>query len=251
MSAMGMAAALNADQPEKIGTEKRVPLKTEEWQYHLLPFMKWFIVALTAAFFAFSAVDLDQVNDFIEAADQDHPHDVSKDKTASNSTMQPASVSEIPPVLMTQEEYFKIRLLGLETELVDKRFHLESAVLMSRIVVKQLSFITGIVMALLGALFILGKLSELPSKVEGGTAQWHVGINSASPGLILSFFGTVLLVISLSSEINLDTREHAVYVSRADYIPAASTIGEMNRKPDAGKSKQRQHIPRLTSQQVP
>jgi hypothetical protein len=145
----------------------------EAWQYHLLPFMKWFIVALTAAFFVFSAVDLDQVNDFIEAADQDqHPHDVAKDdKTASNSgqstsTTQPVSVSEIPPVLMTGEEYFRLRLLALETDLVDKRFHLESAVLMSRIVVKQLSSITGIVMALLGALFILGKLSELPSKVE-------------------------------------------------------------------------------------
>jgi hypothetical protein len=122
---------------------------------------------------------------------------------------------------------------------------------MSRIVVKQLSFITGIVMALLGALFILGKVSELSSKVEGGTAQWHIGINSASPGLILSFFGTVLLVISLSSEINLSTRERAVYVNPADSISAASLVGEPNQKPGDSKSKHWQRVAGVTSQTLP
>jgi hypothetical protein len=50
-------------------------------------------------------------------------------------------------------------------------------------------------------------------------------------------------VISLSSEINLSTREHAVYVNRAGDIPAASAVGEMNRKPDVGKTEPWQRVP--------
>ncbi|HEY2914476.1 MAG TPA: hypothetical protein VGK21_14025 [Candidatus Angelobacter sp.] len=169
------------------------------WQNRLLPFMTRFIVFVSVAFFALSIVNLVQINGFVRG---EHEGDIRGQIEKIAPEAKARNVDE-----MTQQT-----LLILEADLVDKRYHQASALLMSRIWTRQLAFMTGMILAFLGAVFILGKMSEPPANVSGEGAGWKLGITSTSPGLILSFFGTVLLVVSLFVQTTIDVRDGSVYV---------------------------------------
>ena len=123
-------------------------------------------------------------------------------------------------------------LLLLEADALDKRYHQAGGLLMSRIWSRQLAFITGMVMAFVGSAFILGRLSEDPTDISGGAGEWKVAITSASPGIILSFFGTVVIVASLFVRATLDVNDGPAYVQAlhpgTTYI--AAPPGDANKK---------------------
>jgi hypothetical protein len=172
------------------------------WQRKLLPFMVAFMVALAVAFFAMSIYDVLQVKD---AVFMEHGENI-------RAIMQ-SRVAARPGENRTVAESTQEALLLLESDALDKRYHQASALLMSRIWTKHLSFLTGMVLALLGATFILGKLSESTSNISGSGAGWKAEISSASPGIILAFFGTVLLSISLVVQPPIAVDDKPVYVS--------------------------------------
>jgi len=203
--------------PSKEEPSKAPPQEHElvKWQRQLLPLMTRFIIALAAVFFCFSAVHLYQVSQFIET---EHGHDIRAEieNEVSKPAGQPAST----------EEVLQNSLLLLEADALDKRYHQASALLLSRIWSRQLAFITGMVMAFLGAVFILGKMSESTSTITGEGSQWKVGISSASPGIILSFFGTFLLITTLLIRTTLDVSDGPAYVTalRRAAAPSGQTV---------------------------
>jgi hypothetical protein len=172
-----------------------------KWQRKLLPLMTRFLIALAILFFVFSAFHLYQVSTFIET---EHGNDIRAQIQAQidKSGQAPSG-----------EEVLQNSLLLLEADTLDKRYHQASALLLSRIWSRQLAFITGMVMAFLGSVFILGKLSEATSTITGEGSQWKVGISSASPGIILSFFGTILLVATLVVRTTLDLSDGPAYIT--------------------------------------
>lgn len=181
------------------------------WQNRLLPFMTRFIVFVSVAFFVLSIVNLVQVNNFVRG---EHEGDIRGQIQKIAPVEKAANIAE-----MTQQA-----LLVLEADIVDKRYHQASALLMSRIWTRQLAFMTGMILAFLGAVFILGKMNEPPANVTGEGAGWKLGITSTSPGLILSFFGTVLLIVSLFVQTTIDVRDGSVYVpSKASGVQNSTT----------------------------
>lgn len=191
--------------------EERPPASREllAWQRRLLPFMTYFIVMMAAAFFVFSGLHVYQVTRFIQA---EHGDDIRT--LIQNEVNRPTGHG------LTQEEATEHALLLLEADALDKRYHQAGGLLISRIWSRQLAFITGMVMAFVGAVFILGKLSEDTSHISGGTAEWKVAISSASPGIILSLFGTVVLVSSLFVKASLDVSDGPAYISTVRVTPA-------------------------------
>ena len=181
------------------------------WQRRLLPFMTGFVVAMAVAFFAFSAVHLYRVTAFIEA---EHGPDI-RQQVEAELTKSAQGVDG--------PDAFQRSLLLLEADTVDKRYHQASALLMSRIWSRQLAFITGMVMAFLGSVFILGKMSEAPSNLAGEGGGWKVAISSASPGIILSTFGTLILIASMTVTSTLDVADGPVYVGTARRIIEAAS----------------------------
>src|ERR1700704_5402515 len=137
------------------------------WQNRLLPFMTRFIVFVSVAFFVLSIVNLVQINDFVRG---EHEGDIRGQIEKIAPDAKARNIDE-----MTQQS-----LLILEADLVDKRYHQASALLMSRIWTRQLAFMTGMIMAFLGAIFILGKLSEGRSTISGGASDWQTSISSSS-----------------------------------------------------------------------
>jgi hypothetical protein len=195
---------LAANPPNAEGTvaqPKAVDRELARWQRRLLPFMTGFIVVMAALFFIFSGLHLYQVSNFIETEHGQNIRDLVQ-----------AEISKPTSNQLTSDDITQHALLLLEADTLDKRYHEASALLMSRIWSRQLAFITGMVMAFLGAVFILGKLSETTSQISGGAGDWKVAITSASPGIILSVLGTVLLISSLYVRASLDVNDGPAYV---------------------------------------
>jgi len=183
-----------------------------QWQRRLLPFMSRFIVSMAAVFFVFSGIHIYQVTRFIQTEDGPDIRKLIHDEIA-RSTGQP-----ITPAEVTEHS-----VLLLEADALDRRYHQAGGLLMSRIWSRQLAFITGMVMAFVGAVFILGKLSESTTEASGGAGEWKVAISSASPGIILSFFGTVLLTSSLFVRATLDVSDGPAYINAVHFSSQSST----------------------------
>jgi hypothetical protein len=66
---------------------------------------------------------------------------------------------------------------------------------MSRLWTTYLGFVTGMIFALVGAMFVLGKLESDPSelKTKVGTAL-DTSFKSASPGLVLAVLGVIAYI---------------------------------------------------------
>jgi hypothetical protein len=184
----------------------------DQWQRRLLPFMIRFIVLMAVAFFVFSGIHVYQVTRFIQTEDGENIRNLIQ-KEIARSTGQAVTPAEV-----TQHS-----LLLLEADALDRRYHQAGGLLMSRIWSRQLAFITGMVLAFVGAVFILGKLSESTTEASGGAGEWKVAISSASPGIILCFFGTVLLVASLFVSAKLDVSDGPAYINAVHFSSQTST----------------------------
>jgi hypothetical protein len=196
-------AAASPKEEEAFAAARPADRELVRWQRRLLPFMTGFVVVMAAVFFIFSGLHLYQVTAFIET---EHGQNI--------RALIESEIAKPTSGKLTSDDVTQHALLLLEADTLDKRYHQAGALLMSRIWSRQLAFITGMVMAFLGAVFILGKLSESASQISGGGAEWKVAITSASPGIILSLLGTVLLVSSLYVRASLDITDGPVYVNR-------------------------------------
>lgn len=197
--------------------------ETIVWQRGLLPFMTHFVVTMAVAFFLFSGFHVYQVTRYIQ-----------EDQRQSMLSAVQAEISRPLATPLTATDLSNNALILLEADTLDKRYHQAGGMLMSRIWSRQLTFITGMVLAFVGAVFILGKLSETLSQFSGETAHIKLALTSASPGLILSFLGTSLIMASLFVASNLDVADGAAYVNRlqpAQQPKAAQALGESDAAP--------------------
>jgi hypothetical protein len=212
---MNPISALATPPNERPAVQDHAVLDLIRWQRRMLPFMTVFVVATATAFFCFSGVLLYEVTTFIEA---DSGQDI---RLSIQSEIAKTGTAAVSPEDVTDQS-----LLLLEADALSKRYREANALLLSRIWSRQLAFITGMVLAFVGAVFILGKLSESASQISGGAKGWQVGISSASPGIILSFFGTILLVSALYSQATLDVSDGPAYVNilrQRSHVTGSST----------------------------
>lgn len=172
------------------------------WQRKLLPFITRFIAGLAVLCFGLSVFDMVQASGFLKP---DHGTDI------RNQLQQHMLKNAGLP--LTPDQIADQAVVLLEADALDKRYHQAGALLMSRIFTKHLAFITGMVMSFLGSLFILGKISEAATNVTGEAASWKTGISSSSPGIILAFFGTVLIAISLIIQSGIEVLDTPVYLN--------------------------------------
>jgi hypothetical protein len=183
-----------------------------KWQRALLPVMTVFVILLAALFFYFSTTALRGVGQFIQGEHGELREEIKGVIGQAKDIGKP-------------DDVIRRGLLILEADALDRRYHQASALLMSRIWAKHLAFMTGMIMAFLGAIFILGKLSEAPSAVSGGSSQWTLSITSASPGILLAFFGTTLVAMSILIQGNIDVKDGPAYLRSVIVQNAAQNSG--------------------------
>jgi len=81
--------------------------------------------------------------------------------------------------------------------------------------------LTGVILAVVGAGFILGKIREKPTEITGKTEMWHFTIASTSPGLIMVTLGTVLMVSAILTHHEIGVVDRPLYLGTLDSIVVA------------------------------
>jgi hypothetical protein len=110
-------------------------------------------------------------------------------------------------------------LYALEKFTLSNRYYHAQLLVRSRMLTLNLSFLTGITLAFIGAIFILGKFSETPTDLSAGSDKISLKILSGSPGIMLSVLGVILICFSISSKSTIDVTDAPLYIE-------SGTLGE-------------------------
>ena len=107
-----------------------------------------------------------------------------------------------------------ITLARMEEKSLDRRYSQGGLLLASRIFTKYLGFFTGMIMAIVGAVFIIGKLQENSSDIEGAVGeQMKLKIVSSSPGIIFGVLGTVLMLSSILQHAEIELKDQPLFLN--------------------------------------
>lgn len=120
-------------------------------------------------------------------------------------------------------------LLTLEQQSIQQRFHLAQVILMSRLWTIYLGFLTGMILALVGAAFILGKLRGTMSELSGKAGGGELTFKSASPGLIMTVLGTALMITTILTPQKISVKEGPLYVGSMQLQREAMFSGVLGR----------------------
>lgn len=186
------------------------------WQKRLLPLMVGLLVSLTAFFFIASFVQLYYLQTRIEQAPRLDLSPAMTQLDALARDMQDGKAGN-QAAISSQLEYARWKTLALlEANALQRRYHHAGVLLISRIWTRYLGFVTGTILAMVGAAFILGKLQEASSNLgaEGG-GLWKVSLTTASPGLVLATLGTALMLATLATNMDLQVSDGPVYLRDA------------------------------------
>jgi hypothetical protein len=167
--------------------ENTEPVQIERWQKKLLPTIIRIIIYLTIFFFIASLGQLIYLQTRIEKAPE-----IDKNWINRNT--------------------YNSQLYYLEYLTVQNRYHQGNTSLMSRIWLQYLGFITGMILAIIGAIFILGKLREPETKIDLDASQVKFSILSSSPGLVMVFLGTFIMITTIVVHNEIEIKDSGVYV---------------------------------------
>jgi hypothetical protein len=124
-------------------------------------------------------------------------------------------------------------LASLDAALLERRYHQANVFLMGRLWTSYLGFVTGMILALVGAVFILGKLREEPTEAAAKAALGEGTLRTSSPGIVLAALGVVLMITTIVTNHPIQTADAPVYVGATSTKPA---IGGAPRQDSAGSS---------------
>jgi hypothetical protein len=184
--------------PQAIDAEQR-------WQLRLLPLMSRMIVGLTIFFFAASMAQLYYLDTRIERVPVP---DLARLGIAPDA----AHAAALSPELRV--------LASLDASLLERRYHQANVFLMGRLWTSYLGFVTGMILALVGAVFILGKLREDPTEVSGKGAGGEGTLRTSSPGIVLAALGVVLMITTIVTNHPIQTADSPVYIGATSAKPS-------------------------------
>jgi len=194
-------------QPRAREKEKRTTrggFRETKWQKKLLPFMIVVLSIVMLFFFTASAWQLYYLHQRIERSPE-----LDLNPTLALLDSNPKGASERDKLEVGRWKTLTI----LEGNALQRRYHQANVLLMSRIWTGYLGFVTGMILALVGATFILGKLRESESQVDAGSALWKLSITTASPGLVLALLGTILMITTMVTHYEIKVDDGQLYTA--------------------------------------
>jgi hypothetical protein len=207
-------------------------LKTSiaNWQQKLLPLMASMLVA--AALF-FAAVSVFEYSDFKNRVAPPAP-DLSKIFDRFEQT-------EEAKTTVNRFDYLQWKsLVFLEQGMISHRYAQVNATILARVWTRLMGFTTGMLLAIVGSAFILGKLREQPTELRQETEALKFSLATSSPGIVLAVLGSFLMSITLLTKFDIDVRDVPVYISartQSGEFPDPSRLliaPEKKTVPDAG-----------------
>ena len=173
----------------------------ERWRNRLLPAMRGGLVVMAAFFFAASLVQY---------------HLLYRDLRGMGPRTQvalEALENTIPQTQRTSVDFLQWKtLVLLEQDAMTMRYQQIKATLLLRTWTRYTGFLVGMVLALVGAFFILGRLREETSQLSGESGGFKFALVTSSPGVILAVLGTILMVVTLVVKFDFSVQDRPVYL---------------------------------------
>lgn len=174
--------------------------REEDWRDRLLPLMALVLVASGLVFVAFSFFELRDFYARVEHA----PFDLSEDFAAFEERAAPGEADSL--------DYLRFTTMArLEADALQRRYHQATTTMLARVWTRQLGFLTGMILALVGAAFVLGRLRDPGSTLSGEASGVKGAIATSSPGLVLAALGAGLMAITLTVPFGVETFDRTVY----------------------------------------
>lgn len=140
----------------------------------------------------------------------------------------PADVRSMLDQLLESDPELAARV-ALEENQMSKRYHQGAVALVARTWVTYLGFMTGMLLALVGAALVVGRYREPTLSAEAKMVQVGMTLRGSSPGLILAVLGTVLMMSPLALQFGIKVGDKSNYFDtvwpRADKPRAADNNG--------------------------
>jgi hypothetical protein len=179
------------------------PQATGKWQERLLPMMTGVLIGLTAFFFIASFIQMSYLHWNIMQYPAINLESVTQNNLAASAS--------------TYDEQLEARqleiLARMEAYVIERRYHHANVMIMSGVWIRYLGFVTGMILALVGASFVLGKMREQVSEVEGKTSGFGFALRSTSPGIILVVLGVMLMFATIVDKDQYEVQDASVYLN--------------------------------------
>lgn len=188
--------------PDRATTAEDV---VERWRGRLLPFMMLMLVLGSVFFGVVSVVQVRELD---------------------KQLVEEAKLVAVPPrpeiLPATEASYAYDVTVALEQGVIARRYHFALGMIRVRLWTRMLGFSAGMVLAMVGAAFVLGRLQEPASRLSARGGGLALSLTSASPGLLLAVLGTLLMISSIAVSPNVTTSDGAVYVPHVEEVPTES-----------------------------
>jgi hypothetical protein len=179
--------------------------RINSWQKKLMPWLIIMPSVLILLFIYLATRQMQRFNTIIDA----------KSESVIEKIMQSPSDSALSNNLKGNMDYIRwITLARMEEKSLDRRYSQGGLLLASRIFTKYLGFFTGMIMAIVGAIFIIGKLQESSSDIEGAMGdQMKLKVVSSSPGIIFGVLGTVLMLSTILQHSEIELKDQPLFLN--------------------------------------
>jgi hypothetical protein len=177
---------------------------TGRWQRKLMWWMVFMPSVLIGVFIVLATLQLNRFNKEIETYQQSELEPI---RIAANESRNASWIN--------QAEYVQFYTLAKMEEIaMRKRYSQGGVLLMSRVLTKYLGFFTGMILAIVGAVFIISKLKEDRSEISASFKE-NVSANivSTSPGIIFGFLGTVLMLATILQHSEINIKDMPLYLN--------------------------------------
>lgn len=191
----------------------------DAWQQRLLPFLVRVVVGLSVFFFVVTLAQLV----FLHWHLQKEPTDI---REIVEQLSVPAQAD------MTSGAYL------LESDVIRRRYRMASTLMMAQVWIRYMGFVTGMIMAVIGSTFVLGKLREPPTSFTAESVGARVGILTTSPGIFIAFLGAALMFATILTKQETSVTDAPVYLPGRTVLngPSKSDLADQIRQ-EATKSR--------------
>ena len=173
---------------------------TRRWQDRMAPLMSAVVIAAAIFFAVVALVRFSSLEAQLTAQRPSPP------VIEWTGDQRPSSLSEQLGVADSIARY------ELEREIITRRYETAQLAFTARLWTRFMGFMTGMLLALVGAVFVLGKLDTETSEMGAKSPGLEFSMKSASPGLVLAGLGTVLMAMSILVPATADANDGAVYL---------------------------------------
>lgn len=174
------------------------------WQMRL---MKWMVILPSLLIILFVALATWQLNRFNDSVQQ-YAHSEIEFQDYN-------SLAVLNHTTQNQATNMKLYTLAkMEEMAMRKRYSQGGVLLMSRIYIKYLGFFTGMIMAIVGSVFIISKIREGSSSLKASfREQANFTLLSSSPGIVFGVLGTGLMLATILQHTDIKISDMPLYLN--------------------------------------